>query len=80
MKRQRLLAIGCGAMVFFSCSGTPKKEPAAAPKQAAAPSYFTVDPATAGTLTGTIKFTMARLTTSRSSSTQMALSPTFLFT
>jgi plastocyanin len=56
MKRRRLLAIGCGAMVFFSCSGTPKKEPAAAPKQAAAPSYFTVDPATAGTLTGTIKF------------------------
>jgi plastocyanin len=57
MKRRRLLALSCGAIVLFSCSGTPKKEPEAAAKPAAAPSYFKVDPATAGTLTGTIKFT-----------------------
>jgi plastocyanin len=44
-------------MVLFSCSGTPKQEPAAAPKQAAAHFYFKVDPATAGALSGTIKFT-----------------------
>jgi plastocyanin len=56
MKRRRLLAFCCGAMVFFSCSGTPKKDSETAPKPAAAPSYFEVDPSTAGTLAGTIKF------------------------
>jgi plastocyanin len=56
MKRLHLLALCCAAIVLFSCSRTEKKEPEAAPKQAAAPAYFKVDTATAGTLTGTIKF------------------------
>jgi len=56
MKRH-LLALCCAVVMLSSCSGTQKKEPEATPKQAAAPSYFQVDTATAGTLTGKIKFT-----------------------
>jgi plastocyanin len=57
MKRLDLLALACAVVIVSSCSGTAKKEPAAAQKQAVAPAYFKVDLATAGTLTGTIKFT-----------------------
>lgn len=56
MKRRYLLALCCAAAMLSSCSGTQKKEPEGAPKQAAAPSYFKVDAATAGSLTGKIKF------------------------
>jgi plastocyanin len=43
--------------MLAGCSGTPKKEPPAQSKQEPAPSYFKVDPATAGVLKGTIRFT-----------------------
>jgi plastocyanin len=56
--KQHLLALSCALVIFSSCSGTQKKEPETTPKQAPpAPSYFKVDTATAGTLTGKIKFT-----------------------
>jgi plastocyanin len=57
MKRRHLLTLSCVVAMLASCSGTQKKEPEAAPKQAAAPSYFKVDAATAGVVTGTVKFT-----------------------
>jgi plastocyanin len=57
MKRLRLLALSCLVITVCSCSSPHSKEPEATPKQAAAPSYFKVDTATAGTLTGTAKFT-----------------------
>ncbi len=58
MKRLRLFALPCAVVLLSSCSRTKtKEEPAAPSKQAAAPSYFKVDATTAGTLTGTIKFT-----------------------
>ena len=56
MRQRHLLAFLCAIALLASCSGTQKKESEAAPKQAAVPSYFKVDAATAGVLTGTIKF------------------------
>jgi plastocyanin len=56
MKPRHLLALFCAVGMLFSCSGTQKKEPEVTPKQTAAPSYFKVDSATAGTLAGTVKF------------------------
>src|ERR1700744_6334326 len=56
MKRNRWIALGCVAVLVAGCSGTAKKEPAAAPKPAPAPVYFQVDPATAGTVSGEIHF------------------------
>ena len=43
--------------LFTSCSGTTTKEASNAPKVAASPSYFHVDPTTAGTVSGAIRFT-----------------------
>jgi plastocyanin len=57
MKRRDLVALCCAVALLSGCSGSQKKEAEASPKQAVAPSYFKVDPTTAGTLTGTIKFT-----------------------
>jgi plastocyanin len=57
MRRRYLFALSCAMAMLASCSGTQKKEPTAAPKQAAQPSYFKVDATTAGVLTGKIKFT-----------------------
>lgn len=57
MKPAHLLAVCCVFAMLSSCSGTQKKEPAATAKQAVAPSTFVVDVSTAGTLSGTIKFT-----------------------
>ncbi len=57
MNGPHLLALSCAVAILSSCSGTPRKEPEATPKPTAAPSYFKVDTATAGTLSGTIKFT-----------------------
>ena len=47
----------CAAGIVASCSGTGSKEPQTAVSKEAPPSYFKVDPATAGTLKGTIRFT-----------------------
>jgi plastocyanin len=43
--------------LLAGCSGTPTKQPAAQSKGEPPPSYFTVDPSTAGVLKGTIRFT-----------------------
>jgi plastocyanin len=56
MKRRDLLVIYGILLLLCGCSGSEKKAAEPSPKQAAAPSYFKVDAATAGTLTGTIKF------------------------
>ena len=50
-----LPALTLAAFLLSSCSGTKPAETKA--PEPAAPVYFKVDPATAGTLTGTIKFT-----------------------
>jgi plastocyanin len=60
MRQPHFLAFLCLIAILASCSGTQKTEPEAAPKQVAVPSYFKVDAATAGVLTGTIKFTGKR--------------------
>jgi len=52
----RLFALCCAASVLAGCSSSPRKQKEPA-KAAAAPSYFKVDPATAGVLTGTVRFT-----------------------
>jgi plastocyanin len=58
MKSKTLLALCCALALLSACSESPKKEAGANPKSAPpAPSYFKVDPATTGTLTGVIKFT-----------------------
>lgn len=47
----------CCALGFLAgCSGTRTKQPEAQSKVEPPPSYFTVDPATAGVLKGTIRF------------------------
>ena len=56
MRQPHRLAFLCLIAILASCSGTQKKEPESAPKQAAVPSYFKVDAATAGVLTGKIRF------------------------
>jgi plastocyanin len=58
MIRIPLLILFCIVAVLCGCSGTGTKEPqTASKKEEPAPSYFKVDPATAGVLKGTIKFT-----------------------
>ncbi|HEY3937892.1 MAG TPA: carboxypeptidase regulatory-like domain-containing protein [Bryobacteraceae bacterium] len=62
MKRSRLLSLSF-VIVLAGCSGTAKKEAAVPSKErevAAAPSYFKVDPSTAGILAGRIRFTGKR--------------------
>ena len=58
MKRRYFLAMP-GVAIFTGCSGTQTKPPETAQKEAAPPplTYFKVDPATAGALTGKIPFT-----------------------
>jgi plastocyanin len=62
MKNNTLLALFCAMALLAGCSGnkTETKEPQAKSKPVAAPSYFKVDPGTAGTLTGTIRYTGRR--------------------
>jgi len=55
MRLTLLPALTLAAFLLSSCSGTKPAETKAL--EPAAPVYFKVDPATAGTLTGTIKFT-----------------------
>jgi plastocyanin len=50
----------CGFGVLAGCSGTGAKNPPTAAKQEAAPSYYKVDPGTAGLLKGTVRFTGKR--------------------
>ena len=59
MKRSTLLTLSCAIAILSGCSGTATKEPQpqATSKPAATPSYFKVDPGTAGVLTGTIRYT-----------------------
>ena len=56
MRLTVLPALILAALLLSSCSGTKPAETRKQPAPAA-PVYFKVDPATAGTLTGTIKFT-----------------------
>jgi hypothetical protein len=59
MKFSRWIHYCCltSAIVLTSgCSAKPKTEPAPAPTVQPAPSFFKVDPATAASLTGTIRF------------------------
>jgi plastocyanin len=57
MRRIHLLNF-CAIALLAGCSGTAPKEQVT--KEAPAPSYYKVDPATAGSLTGTIRFTGKR--------------------
>ena len=58
MRQSCFTALLCLIGVLSGCSGTGTKEPqAAAKKEEQPPSYFKVDPATAGVLKGTIRFT-----------------------
>ena len=59
MKISLTLKLCCltGAMVLAAgCSGKPKTEPAPSPAVPAAVSYFKVDPATAGSIKGAIRY------------------------
>jgi plastocyanin len=51
-----LCCLCCAGMLIAGCSAKTKTEPANAVKSEPAPSFFKVDPATAGTVTGTIRF------------------------
>jgi hypothetical protein len=51
-----LFQLCCVAVLLAGCSGKVKNEPASGAKNEPAPVYFQVDPATAGTVTGTIRF------------------------
>jgi plastocyanin len=55
MRLPLLSALTIGALLLSNCSGTKPAETKA--PEPAAPVYFKVDPSTAGTLTGAIKFT-----------------------
>jgi plastocyanin len=59
MKRRKILALSGAMVLLTSCSGTKKEEPRVESKASAPapPSYFKVDPSTAGVLTGTIHYT-----------------------
>jgi plastocyanin len=48
------IALACAALLAGACSKAPEAKQAPAP---AAPAYFRVDPATAGSVAGTIEFT-----------------------
>jgi len=52
-----LFCICCVAALTIGCSGKKKDEPAPARAEQPAVSYFKVDPATAATITGTIRYT-----------------------
>jgi hypothetical protein len=56
MKFTHFLGLCLAAMLVAGCSGKSKNEQPAPATSAAAPVYFKVDPATAGTITGRIHF------------------------
>jgi plastocyanin len=57
MRRGHLLSLSCAIAILGGCSAKGTKEPKTSSATAAAPSYFRVDPATAGILTGRVRFT-----------------------
>ncbi|HLK65371.1 MAG TPA: hypothetical protein VKU19_18155 [Bryobacteraceae bacterium] len=57
MKSALLLILCSSSALFSSCSSSGNKEPKKAAPPAATPAYFKVDPATAGSLSGTVRFT-----------------------
>jgi Polysaccharide lyase family 4, domain II len=52
--------LSCAIVLTAGCSAKPKTEPASGPVAQPAPSFFKVNPATATSLTGTIRFTGKR--------------------
>jgi hypothetical protein len=54
------LCFGCAVSLIAGCSGKPKTALPASPASQPAPSYFKVDPATAGSISGSIHFTGKR--------------------
>jgi plastocyanin len=60
MRSIHFLGLCFAAVLVAGCSGKPKTEQPAATSSEAAPVYFKVDPATAGTITGRIHFTGRR--------------------
>jgi plastocyanin len=56
MRHTCFLALFCATGILAGCSGTGTKEPLPKTKKELAPSYFKVDPATAGALKGTVRF------------------------
>jgi len=56
MRRIHLATLALMIIVLAGCSGTATKAPETAKPAAAAPVYFKVDPGTAGTLKGTVKY------------------------
>jgi hypothetical protein len=57
MRRNDFLTLVCLIGILSGCSGTEKRErPTASKGEESAPSYFKVDPGTAGVLKGTIRF------------------------
>jgi hypothetical protein len=58
----KLVCLSCAVALTIGCSEKPKNEEAAKPAAPPAPTYYKVDPATAGTITGTIHFTGKRPT------------------
>jgi len=57
MPRLHLFILCCSIALLASCSSTSKQEPPKTAQNTPPPSYFKVDPATAGTVAGTIRFT-----------------------
>jgi plastocyanin len=60
MKAMRLPALCFAAALLAGCSGKVNTEQPSAPKSQPAPVYFKVDPETAGTVTGEIRFKGSR--------------------
>jgi plastocyanin len=60
MRRIQLLNLSIVIFLLAACSDANRKPPQAATKESPAPVYFKVDPATAGVVSGTIKFTGKR--------------------
>jgi Carboxypeptidase regulatory-like domain len=56
MRPTHVFAFCCAAAIVAGCSGKTATEQSSADKTEAAPVYFQVDPATAGTVTGKIRF------------------------
>jgi plastocyanin len=56
MRQTSWLSLSCAIVLIAGCSGKVKNEPVAAPKAEPAPVYFKVDPDTAGTVSGEIRF------------------------
>jgi hypothetical protein len=56
----KLICLSCAVALAIGCSAKPKTEEPAKPATPPAPVYYKVDPATAGSITGTIHYTGKR--------------------